>query len=123
MDAVQLGCVTHVGDGCRQISNATISYQCYIGSLATASFRCSWDVARFRRWAYAQQGWAPIAALAPLVMAAAKAGDAVATRIIDTAADQAAGAVAAVVARCGVTGMGYKIVLSGAPSHRCGVHP
>ena len=86
------------------------------------------DIVRLCRWAYAQQGWAPIAALAPLVMGAARAGDAVASQIIGTAADQAAGAVAAVVARCGLTGMDYVIVLSGAPTyryarHRCDVHP
>ena len=49
------------------------------------------------------------------MMAAAKSGDAVAARIIDTAADQAGGAVDAVVAKCGLAGMLYKIVLSGAP--------
>ena len=73
---------------------------------------------RFCRWAYAQQGWAPIAALAPLVMAAAKAGDAVASQIIGTAADQAARAVAAVAAKCGLKGRAHKIVLSGATSRR-----
>lgn len=45
-------------------------------------------------------------------MAAARAGDAVASRIIATAADQAAGYVAATAARCELEGA-FKIVLSG----------
>ncbi|KAK9843693.1 hypothetical protein WJX81_002676 [Elliptochloris bilobata] len=63
-------------------------------------------------WAYAQQGWAPIAALAPLVIAAAEGGDEVAAEIIARAADQAAGAVAAMVTKCGLQGA-FPIALTG----------
>ncbi len=68
--------------------------------------------ARARRWAYAQEGWAPIAALAPRVLALSRT-DSVAQSIVAAAVKQAGVALAAVVGKCGLQGA-FPIVLSGA---------
>ncbi len=68
--------------------------------------------ARARRWAYAQEGWAPIAALAPRVLALSRT-DSVAQSIVAAAVKQAGVALAAVVGKCGLQGA-FPIVLAGA---------
>lgn len=55
-------------------------------------------------FAYGTEGWAHVAALAPLCFAAAKEGDASAKEICDAAADELAASVLAVARALGLTG-------------------
>ena len=66
------------------------------------------------RWAYAEPGWARIAALAPAVLQCAEEGDSVAFRIVTGAANEAVRAAVTVAERSRLKGHRFKLVLSGA---------
>lgn len=66
------------------------------------------------RWAYAEPGWAHIAALAPAVLQCAEEGDSIAFRIVTGAANEAVRAAVTVVERSRLKGHRFKLVLSGA---------
>lgn len=65
------------------------------------------------RWAYAEPGWARIAALAPAVLRCAEEGDSVAFRIVTGAANEAVRAAVTVAERSRLKGHRFKMVLSG----------
>ena len=65
------------------------------------------------RWAYAEPGWARIAALAPAVLRCAEEGDSVAFRIVTGAANEAVRAAVTVAERSRLKGHCFKMVLSG----------
>lgn len=59
------------------------------------------------RWTYADPSWARIAALVPVVVSCAEAGDEVANKILLESAQELASSVKAVVGRLGLCGQGY----------------
>jgi len=58
------------------------------------------------RWTYADPSWARIAALVPVVVYCAEAGDEVANKILLKSAQELASSVKAVVGRLGLCGQG-----------------
>lgn len=58
------------------------------------------------RWTYADPSWARIAALVPIVVSCAEAGDEVANRILCDSVQELASSVKAVVQRLGLCGQG-----------------
>ncbi|BDA43974.1 probable N-acetyl-D-glucosamine kinase at N-terminal half [Coccomyxa sp. Obi] len=64
-------------------------------------------------WAYAEPGWARIAALAPAVLQCAEEGDSIAFRIVTGAANEAVRAAVTVAERSRLKGHRFKLVLSG----------
>lgn len=58
------------------------------------------------RWTYADPSWARIAALVPVVVSCAEAGDEVANKILLESVQQLASSVKAVVERLGLCGQG-----------------
>lgn len=62
------------------------------------------------RWTYADPSWARIAALVPLVVSCAEAGDQIANRILDDAVQELALDVKAVVKRLGLSGPGKTLL-------------
>lgn len=58
------------------------------------------------RWTYADPSWARIAALVPIVVSCAEAGDEVANRILCDSVQELASSVKAVVQRLGLCGEG-----------------
>ncbi|CAL8469959.1 g9501 [Coccomyxa elongata] len=64
-------------------------------------------------WAYAEPGWAHIAALAPTVLQCAEEGDSIAFRIVTSAANEAVRAAVTVAERSRLKGHRFKLVLSG----------
>lgn len=68
------------------------------------------------RWTYADPSWARIAALVPVVVSCAEAGDEIANKILNGAVKELASTVKAVVQRLGLAGKGltsikYEIIL------------
>lgn len=61
------------------------------------------------RWTYADPSWARIAALVPVVVSCAEAGDEVANKILKEAVQELALSVKAVVQRLGLCGAGWHI--------------
>jgi N-acetylglucosamine kinase-like BadF-type ATPase len=60
------------------------------------------------RWTYADPSWARIAALVPVVVSCAEAGDEVANKILVDSVQELASSVKAVVQRLGLCGKGLK---------------
>lgn len=63
------------------------------------------------RWTYSDPSWARIAALVPVVVSCAEAGDQVANRILQDAVQELASSVKAVVQRLGLCGKGVELIL------------
>ena len=62
------------------------------------------------RWTYADPSWARIAALVPVVVSCAEAGDEVANRILYDSVEELASSVKAVVQRLGLCGEGVEYI-------------
>lgn len=60
------------------------------------------------RWTYADPSWARIAALVPVIVACAEAGDEVADNILLDSVEELASSVKAVIQRLGLAGEGMK---------------
>lgn len=63
------------------------------------------------RWTYADPSWARIAALVPVVVSCAEAGDEVANKILLDSVQELASSVKAVVERLGLCGEGLMLII------------